>query len=98
YKKHYGPDGDPSILVVQGASRDFNSDLSEDFVNKQIERDPQAASAEFLATFRTDLEALVTPEVIANVTDSGVHERPCDRSKGYARFVYLSRGSCVAMT
>ena len=28
YKKHFGPEGDPSILVAQGATRDFNPDSS----------------------------------------------------------------------
>src|SRR4029450_10136827 len=27
FRKHYGPDGAPSVLVAKGASRDFNSSI-----------------------------------------------------------------------
>src|SRR5215831_3218054 len=51
FRKHHGPDGDPAILVAQGASREFNPDLPQSVVDKAMERDPAAASAEYLAQF-----------------------------------------------
>ena len=64
YKRHYGPDGDPLILVAQGASRDFNPSLPQAVVDRALERDHAAASAEFLAQFRSDLESFVSAEVV----------------------------------
>ena len=43
YRQHYGPNGDPLILVAQGASRDFNPTLPERVVQRALERDPAAA-------------------------------------------------------
>src|SRR5262249_25148616 len=68
YRKHYGPDGNPSILVAQGASREFNPTLAQSVVDRAMERDPAAASAEYLAQFRTDIESLLTQEAIAACT------------------------------
>jgi hypothetical protein len=76
YKKHFGPLGDPRILVAQGASRTFNPTLSEEFVRRACERDPAAASAEYLAEFRTDIESFITREAIDACVQSGVRERP----------------------
>ena len=44
YRKHYGPDGDPTILVAQGTTRDFNPDLPQSIIDKAMDRDPAAAS------------------------------------------------------
>jgi hypothetical protein len=39
---HYGPEGDPMLLVAQGASRDFNPDLPQSVVDRALDRDPLA--------------------------------------------------------
>ena len=44
--------GDQAILVAQGTSRDFNPDLPQSVIDRALERDPAAASAEYLAQFR----------------------------------------------
>jgi hypothetical protein len=64
YKKNYGPDGDPMILVAQGATRDFNPELPQSVIDRAMDRDPAAAAAEYLAQFRTDVEAFLTREAI----------------------------------
>jgi hypothetical protein len=56
YKRHYGADGDPRILVAQGASRDFNPSLPQTVVDRAMERDVASASAEYLGRFRNDIE------------------------------------------
>jgi hypothetical protein len=58
YRQHYGSQGDPLILVAQGASRVFNETLSPVFVERALARDPAAATADYMAIFRSDLEAL----------------------------------------
>src|SRR6478736_3532479 len=39
YNKHFGPSGDPSILVAQGTSRTFNPSLPQSIVDRAMERD-----------------------------------------------------------
>jgi len=64
HRKHFGPEGDPLILVAQGTSRDFNSTLPQSVVDRALERDQAAASAEYLAQFRSDIDTFVNPEVV----------------------------------
>jgi hypothetical protein len=98
YTRHFGPDGDPTILVAQGTSRDFNPDLPQSIIDKAMERDPAAASGEYMAQFRTDIEGFVTREVVEACIDRGVFERPFDRSKSYVAFVDPSGGASDAFT
>ena len=76
HKKHYGPEGDPAILVAKGATRDFNPDLPQEIVDRAMDRDSAAASAEYLAEFRTDVEGFITREAVEACVDLGVRERP----------------------
>ena len=39
YQKHFGPAGDPLILVAQGSSRAFNPTLPQSVVDRALERD-----------------------------------------------------------
>jgi hypothetical protein len=74
YRKYYGPDGDPSILIVQGTAREFNSTLPQSVVERALERDHAAASAEYLAQFRSDIESYVSREAVLACVD-GIRER-----------------------
>jgi hypothetical protein len=98
YRKHFGADGDPAILVAQGTSREFNPDLPQSVVDRAIERDPAAARAEYLAEFRTDIESLLTQEAVGACVDAGVRERAFNRQHSYIAFVDPSGGSSDAMT
>jgi hypothetical protein len=98
YRKHFGPEGDPAILVAQGTSREFNPDLPQSVVDRAIERDPAAARAEYLAEFRTDIESLLTQEAVGACVDAGVRERAPERKHSYIAFVDPSGGSSDAMT
>jgi hypothetical protein len=44
HKRHYGPAGDPLILVAQGASRTFNPSLKQSVVDRALARDRTAAT------------------------------------------------------
>jgi hypothetical protein len=78
YKKHFGPEGDPSILVAQGTTRDFNPELPQSIIDKAMDRDPPAAAAEYMAQFRTDVEGFITREVVEACVTLGTRERPTD--------------------
>ncbi|MCH7643335.1 MAG: hypothetical protein IH974_00740, partial [Myxococcales bacterium] len=58
YKDYFGKD-DPDVLVWHGETRSMNSAISQKFVDKQYERDPIKAAAEYGAQFRADIEDFV---------------------------------------
>jgi hypothetical protein len=93
HKRHYGPDGDPLILVAQGTSREFNPSLPQAVVDRAMERDPAAASAEFLAQFRSDIESFVSREAIETCVSLGVIERPPISGVDYMGFIDAAGGS-----
>ena len=98
FREHHGPEGDPSILVAQGTSRDLNPTLPQRVVDRAMERDRSAASAEYLAIFRDDLETFVPLDVVEACVDLGVHERGPMHSQRYFAFVDPSGGSSDSMT
>jgi hypothetical protein len=98
FRRHYGADGDPLILVARGASRDFNPSLPQAVVDRALERDPAAASAEYLAQFRTDLETFISRETVLACVEAGVQERAPLGGTKYFAFVDPSGGSSDSMT
>jgi hypothetical protein len=98
YDRHYGPHGDPLVLVAQGTSRDFNPTLSQGVVDRAMERDPQSARAEFCAEFRTDIESFVSIEAVTNCVVRGYYEHAQVRGVAYSAFVDPSGGSADSFT
>jgi hypothetical protein len=98
FDRHYGPKGDPRILVARGASRDFNPSLPQKVVDRALERDYASASSEYLGLFRSDLEAFVSIEVVKACVLPNVHEIEPRRVWNYIGFVDPSGGSSDAMT
>jgi hypothetical protein len=98
YQKHFGKSGDPLILVAQGASRTFNPTLPERVVTRALERDEAAASAEYLAQFRRDIESFVSVEAVRACVSQGLFERSYESAKSYLAFVDPSGGSADSMT
>jgi hypothetical protein len=97
YRKHYGADGDPLILVAQGASRDLNASLPQGVVDRALERDRAAATADYLAQFRTDIESFVSYEVVAACVGDYVERAPIAGQRYYG-FVDPSGGSADSFT
>lgn len=75
WRSHYGPHGDPRILVARAPSRELNPTLGQFVIDRAMARDPAAASAEYLAEFRSDVQAFLSREAIEAVVPSGVRER-----------------------
>ena len=98
FKRHFGANGHPSILVAKAASRTMNSSLSQKVVDRAFEEDPEAASAEYGADFRGDLEIFVSREAIAACVAAGVIVRPPIAGVHYFGFVDPSGGSNDSMT
>jgi hypothetical protein len=98
FRRHFGANGDPLVLVAQGTSRDFNPTLSQKVIDRALERDPAAAAAEYLAQFRSDLEAFVSREVVEAAVIAGRHELSPVSSTRYHAFTDPSGGSADSMT
>ena len=93
YQEFYKPDADPSILVAHGASRDFNSTLPQAVVDRALERDHAAASAEYLAIFRSDIELFVSRDVVEAAVVPGRYELAPVPDVAYVGFTDPAGGS-----
>jgi hypothetical protein len=98
WRAHYGAAGDPRVLVAQGKSRDFNPSLPQSVVDRAVERDAQAAAAEYLGEFRGDIQAFVAREVVDACVSAGIYERAPVIGTAYHAFVDPSGGSSDSMT
>jgi hypothetical protein len=98
FKRDYGPQGDPRILVAHAPSRDMNPTMRQADIDREMERDPAAGLAEYYAEFRTDISAFVSQEVIEGCVAHGVFELPPAADVSYLGFVDPSGGASDAMT
>jgi hypothetical protein len=98
FSRHFGQNGDPLILVAQATTRVMNATLPQSVIDRAYARDPQNASAEYGAQFRSDLEAFVSIEAITRVTVNGRRELMPQPGITYAAFVDPSGGSADSMT
>jgi hypothetical protein len=64
YRKHFGPNGHPAILVANCATKTFNPTLKQSVIDRAYEDDPSVAAAEWGGKFRDDLESYVSPETV----------------------------------
>jgi hypothetical protein len=97
HRKHFGKHGDSKILVAQGATRDFNPSLPQSVVDRALERDRAAASAEYLAQFRSDIESFVSYEVVRACLGDYVEAAPLSKYR-YSAFTDPSGGSADSFT
>jgi len=96
YKRHYGNTG--RILVAQAPTLTMNPSLSPEIVRQAYEDDPLAASAEYGAQFRTDVEGYVSIEALEACTRPSQREILPDSVTLYSAFVDPSGGGADAMT
>ena len=98
YQRHFGPDGDPMVLVAHGSSRDLNPSLPQSEIDAEYQKDPVWAATEYGAEFRTDVETFISIEAVEACVDAGVLERPYDRRFTYSAFVDPSGGASDSFT
>jgi hypothetical protein len=91
YDQHFGKEHE-RVLVLHGDTRTFNPKMSAEAIAAEVADDP-LATAEYDATWRTDLAAFLSPEAIAAVTEPGVLERPPEPGVSYVAFADMSGGS-----
>lgn len=97
HRRFHGKDDAP-VLVWQADTRSMNPTVPLKVITDAYARDPASAAAEYGATFRTDVEALLTREAVAIVIETGVLERAPVPRVDYKAFVDPSGGSVDAMT
>jgi hypothetical protein len=95
YNNWFGKTGAP--LVWQAETRIMNPEVPQSIVDEAMERDPARYGAEYLAEFRSDIEAYLSREAIEACVQP-VKERPANRTQKYFGFVDPSGGSADAMT
>ena len=97
HRKHFAKEGDP-ILVWQAATREMNPSVPQAFIDGHVADDPARAAAEYLAQFRSDLEAFVAREAVEACILTGVYEQAPLRDTIYYGFIDPSGGSVDSMT
>jgi hypothetical protein len=97
FRQHYGKDGDP-VLVWKADTRSMNPTVSADVVEQALAEDEPAARAEWLAEFRSDLEAFVSREAIEACTVPGRVGLPPTNGNWYFGFCDPSGGGGDAFT
>lgn len=96
FRKWFGKADAP--LVWKATTREMNANVRQSVIDAALERDHSRASAEYLAEFRSDIEAFVTREVVEACVVPGLKERPRIEGARYVAFVDPSGGSNDAMT
>jgi hypothetical protein len=89
---HFGKD-DPDVLVVRGATRTFNPTIPQSIIDVALEQDPEAASAEWLAEWRSDLSGFLERETVEHAIDRGITVRPPIPGVYYRGFIDSSGGA-----
>lgn len=98
YVRHFGKDGSP-VLVWQASTVTMHPSVPADVIQQAYDEDDVAASAEYGAEFRRDIESFLTPEAVAAVTCSGRLELPYQPGVlSYKAFVDPSGGNRDSMT
>jgi hypothetical protein len=97
WKRHYGQDG-ARVLVWRGTTAEMNPRIDAEIIAEAYEDDPEAASAEYGAEFRSDIAAFVSREVVEARVPPGRHELPRMSGVTYHAFVDPSGGTSDSMT
>lgn len=74
YMEHFGHDGD-RVLVVNGPSIALNPTLNPRLIERDYARDPQRAASEWGGSFRDDVSAWLSSEIIESCVN---RERPIE--------------------
>lgn len=96
YRRHFGKES--RVLVAQAPTLKMNPSLNPRVVDQARAEDPIAASAEYDAKFRTDVETYVSLEAIEACLREGHPELPYSTRHVYSAFVDPSGGVADAFT
>jgi len=97
HRDYYGHD-DEHTLIWQADTHTMNPTIDDCVIQRELERDPEGAGAEWLATFRSDLSAAFSPESLEACTIKGRSELPASPIIEYRGFVDPSGGKADSFT
>jgi hypothetical protein len=92
FAKHFGQE-DSRVLVWRGTTLEMNPALDPQIVQDAYEDDPESASAEYGAEFRSDLSDFIPRDVIMACTAMGRFEIAPSRGRQYVAFIDPSGGT-----
>ena len=98
FKRAFGDDGETRVLVARAPSRVMNPLLPQRVVDDAMRDDPEAARAEYLAEFRSDIASFMDPELIADCTRPKPRELPFASGVSYSAFVDPAGGGADEFT
>jgi hypothetical protein len=97
YKRHFSKETD-DILVWQAPTRTMNPSVPQRVIETAIERDPDSAKAEYMAEFRSDIEAYISREAVEQCVVPGRIELAPVPGVQYRAFTDPSGGSADSFT
>lgn len=97
YDRFYGIENNHT-LVWQAPTLDMNPSIDPAEVELEFQLDPANAEAEYNAKFRTDVEALLSREVVEAITVNGRFAIPYDPNKQFYGAIDASGGSSDSFT
>jgi hypothetical protein len=97
WRKHYAMADDP-ILIWQAPTRVMNPTVPQSIIDQAMEDDPSSAAAEWMAQFRSDVEAFITREVVDAAVVPDRRELLPVSSLSYVGFADPSGGSSDSFT
>jgi hypothetical protein len=96
WAQHYGQDSD--VLVIKAPSRSFNPLLPEATIEAALKSDPEAASAEWLSEWRSDLSDFIDRALVEGLVVRGRREIEPLEHGIYQGFTDPSGGSSDSFT
>jgi hypothetical protein len=76
HRKHYGPQGDPLILVVESDSKSLNPKLDQARIDRETALDPEGAQAEWHGKFKVPISIYLPRALVEAAVEKGVTIRP----------------------
>jgi hypothetical protein len=98
FKRSFGDDDETRVLVAQASSRTMNPTLPQSVIDAAMRDDPEAARAEYLAEFRSDISSFIDPGLIAECTRPKPRDLPHVAGVSYVAFVDPAGGGADEFT
>jgi hypothetical protein len=96
YKKHFGKDS--KVLFWQSETRQMNPTVKQSLIDAALADDAPRGQSEWLARFRSDIEAFVSRESVELCISLDVKERPPVKDTKYFGAIDPSGGSSDSMS
>ena len=98
FRRAFADDGATRVLVAQAPSRTMNPTLPQHVIDDAMRDDPEAARAEYLAEFRSDIASFLDVDLLAQCTRPKPLELPPQAGVQYFGFVDPAGGGADEFT